>query len=49
MTLDPEGNLWFSNVTRYDEIDGSTYFCYAESLSLYVFFIIFFFILNRKN
>jgi len=36
MTLDPEGNLWFSNVTRHDTSDGSTYFCYAESLTMYV-------------
>ncbi|KAL4121128.1 hypothetical protein QTP88_013693 [Uroleucon formosanum] len=34
MTLDPEGNLWFSNVTRHDTSDGSTYFCYAESLTM---------------
>jgi len=38
MTLDPEGNLWFSNVTRHDTSDGSTYFCYAESLTMYVHF-----------
>ncbi|CAH1721316.1 neuroglian-like [Aphis gossypii] len=34
ITLDPEGNLWFSNVTRDDKTsDGSTYFCFAESLT----------------
>ncbi|VVC24599.1 Hypothetical protein CINCED_3A009632 [Cinara cedri] len=32
MTLDPEGNLWFSNVTRYDTSDGFTYSCAATSL-----------------
>ncbi|KAF0760773.1 neuroglian-like isoform X1 [Aphis craccivora] len=30
MTTDPEGNLWFSNVTRNDA--SFTYCCYAESL-----------------
>ncbi|XP_025407502.1 neuroglian-like [Sipha flava] len=31
MTLDPEGNLWFSNVTRYDASSGFTYSCAASS------------------
>ncbi|XP_025205717.1 neuroglian-like isoform X1 [Melanaphis sacchari] len=30
MTTDPEGNLWFSNVTQYDA--SFTYYCYAKSL-----------------
>ncbi|XP_050520545.1 neuroglian isoform X2 [Daktulosphaira vitifoliae] len=32
MTLDPEGNLWFSNVTRFDNSDGFTYTCAATSV-----------------
>lgn len=32
MTLDPEGNLWFSNVTRQDASDDFTYACAATSL-----------------
>lgn len=32
MTLDPEGNLWFSNVTRYDASDDFYYVCSATSL-----------------
>jgi len=32
MTLDPEGNLWFSNVTRFDTSDGFTYSCAATSV-----------------
>ncbi|XP_063976929.1 neuroglian-like isoform X2 [Diachasmimorpha longicaudata] len=32
MTLDPEGNLWFSNVTRNDASDGFYYACAATSL-----------------
>lgn len=31
MTLDPEGNLWFSNVTRYDASDDFYYVCSATS------------------
>ncbi|CRL00919.1 CLUMA_CG014272, isoform A [Clunio marinus] len=31
MTLDPEGNLWFSNVTRFDASDDSYYACSAAS------------------
>lgn len=34
MTTDPEGNLWFSNVTRNDA--SFTYCCYAESLIKYL-------------
>lgn len=32
MTLDPEGNLWFSNVTRNDASDNFYYACAATSL-----------------
>lgn len=32
MTLDPEGNLWFSNVTRGDASDDFFYACAASSL-----------------
>lgn len=32
MTLDPEGSLWFSNVTRDDASDGFFYACAATSL-----------------
>ncbi|XP_058814203.1 neuroglian isoform X1 [Topomyia yanbarensis] len=32
MTLDPEGNLWFSNVTRDDQSDDFYYACAASSL-----------------
>lgn len=32
MTLDPEGNLWFSNVTRNDASDDFYYACAATSL-----------------
>ncbi|KAG8240341.1 hypothetical protein J437_LFUL000816 [Ladona fulva] len=32
MTLDPEGNLWFSNVTKADASDDFTYACSATSL-----------------
>ncbi|XP_026465687.1 neuroglian isoform X3 [Ctenocephalides felis] len=32
MTLDPEGNLWFSNVTRQDASDDFTYACAATSV-----------------
>lgn len=32
MTLDPEGNLWFSNVTRYDASENFYYICSAISL-----------------
>lgn len=31
MTLDPEGNLWFSNVTRQDASEDFTYACAATS------------------
>lgn len=31
MTLDPEGNLWFSNVTRYDVQEDAYYACAASS------------------
>lgn len=31
MTLDPEGNLWFSNVTRYDASEDFYYVCSATS------------------
>lgn len=32
MTLDPEGNLWFSNVTRYDASSDFYYACSASSV-----------------
>ncbi|XP_075216738.1 neuroglian isoform X3 [Lycorma delicatula] len=32
MTLDPEGNLWFSNVTRFDASDDFVYSCAATSV-----------------
>ncbi|PSN43064.1 Neuroglian [Blattella germanica] len=32
MTLDPEGNLWFSNVTRHDASDDFYYACAATSV-----------------
>ncbi|XP_073957141.1 neuroglian-like [Choristoneura fumiferana] len=32
MTLDPEGNLWFSNVTRFDASSDFAYTCAAKSL-----------------
>ncbi|XP_026272122.1 neuroglian isoform X2 [Frankliniella occidentalis] len=32
MTLDPEGNLWFSNVTRFDASDEFAYACAATSI-----------------
>ncbi|KAF4518843.1 hypothetical protein B566_EDAN006694 [Ephemera danica] len=32
ITLDPEGNLWFSNVTRDDASDDFTYACSATSI-----------------
>jgi neuronal cell adhesion protein len=32
MTLDPEGNLWFSNVTRQDASDDFFYSCSANSV-----------------
>lgn len=32
MTLDPEGNLFFSNVTRFDESTDYAYTCAAKSL-----------------
>uniref|UniRef100_A0A0A9ZCK9 Neuroglian n=1 Tax=Lygus hesperus TaxID=30085 RepID=A0A0A9ZCK9_LYGHE len=32
MTVDPEGNLWFSNVTRKDASDNTAYACAATSL-----------------
>ncbi|XP_063707327.1 neuroglian isoform X2 [Culicoides brevitarsis] len=32
MTLDPEGNLWFSNVTRQDASDDFYYACSANSI-----------------
>lgn len=32
MTLDPEGNLWFSNVTRHDASDEFAYACAATSV-----------------
>ena len=31
MTVDPEGTLWFSNVTRFDESSDFTYACAATS------------------
>ncbi|KAK8743667.1 hypothetical protein OTU49_001198 [Cherax quadricarinatus] len=31
MTVDPEGTLWFSNVTRFDESNDFTYACSATS------------------
>ncbi|XP_048489016.1 neuroglian isoform X2 [Plutella xylostella] len=31
MTLDPEGNLWFSNVTRHDASEDYAYTCAAKS------------------
>lgn len=36
MTLDPEGNLWFSNVTRLDASDDFTYACAATSVFRWV-------------
>jgi len=38
MTIDPEGNLWFSYVTQYDA--NSEYHCYAQSSIMYECFII---------
>lgn len=32
MTLDPEGNLWFSNVTRFDQSNDFYYACSATSV-----------------
>nr|XP_034837376.1 neuroglian isoform X3 [Maniola hyperantus] len=32
MTLDPEGNLWFSNVTRFDASEDYAYTCAAKSV-----------------
>ncbi|XP_068626335.1 neuroglian isoform X1 [Battus philenor] len=32
MTLDPEGNLWFSNVTRFDASNDYAYTCAAKSV-----------------
>ncbi len=32
MTVDPEGTLWFSNVTREDNSDDFVYACSATSL-----------------
>ncbi|CAH0765981.1 unnamed protein product [Diatraea saccharalis] len=32
MTLDPEGNLWFSNVTRFDASEDYAYTCAAKSI-----------------
>ncbi|KAL1110491.1 hypothetical protein AAG570_008019, partial [Ranatra chinensis] len=32
MTVDPEGNLWFTNVTRQDKSDDFTYTCAASSI-----------------
>lgn len=32
MTLDPEGNLWFSNVTRFDQSVDYAYTCAAKSV-----------------
>jgi len=32
MTLDPEGNLWFSNVTRFDASEDFAYACAATSV-----------------
>lgn len=34
MTVDPEGNLWFSNVTRNDASGSSFYVCVASSIFL---------------
>jgi hypothetical protein len=36
MTVDPEGTLWFSNVTREDTSDDFVYACSATSLFRYV-------------
>jgi len=33
MTVDPEGNLWFSYVTQHDA--NFEYHCYAKSLIMY--------------
>jgi len=38
MTVDPEGNLWFSYVTKHDA--NSEYYCYAKSLIMYEYFTI---------
>lgn len=35
MTLDPEGNLWFSNLTKADETDDFMYACAATSPTKY--------------
>jgi neuronal cell adhesion molecule len=35
MTVDPEGTLWFSNVTRDDTSDDFVYACSATSLFRY--------------
>ena len=35
ITLDPEGNLWFSNVTRDDASDDFHYACSATSIFRY--------------
>lgn len=34
MTVDPEGNLWYSNVTRDDASESSFYVCVASSIFL---------------
>lgn len=39
MTVDPEGNLWFSNVTVDDASDDSAYACTAVSYFRFVCFI----------
>lgn len=36
MTVDPEGNLWFSNITKQDENENSMYACSASSVFRYI-------------
>lgn len=47
MTVDPEGNLWFSYVTQNDT--NAEYHCYAKSLIMYECFIIQYKILYYNN
>ena len=41
MTVDPEGNLHFSNVTRHDASEDSTYACSAVSYFRFDYFLLF--------
>ena len=49
MTVDPEGTLWFSNVTREDTSDDFVYACSATSLFRYAphFFYFTYFFLHK--